>query len=724
MNPPTHRDDVRVEMTRKHPPVLELIDDIQGVSVMLSASRIPDPTRCSTDPFPFPVEVAYELAPLTLWTGDLHPVMVRDDNGSVPAEIKEQESVTLASGRYTIDIMSTELKVYLVVDGPVELRSESDRGRVIDCSAAETVKLGLRSFHKSPAATVTTTEQPRDVMRALSCLGSSLETTTCERSYPTLRGHPPLFERGERFQAPEGIERTEKTGSVRIEVPPTLESIYPIAPLAFYLNAVVRPGEDPRIVADDATYPLDRGSGLGSGAAQLLKRVFTLDCITRTEGLYPVTLGERMELEERLIDAGIEIDFPALYEQSLAERLDGYHSIPFDLLKDLVPRWPLTADVRPVAKWLPYLPFVVQSLGTVRCLPMDCQRQTGSVSPAIQDFCRRMPATVEGDFTRSGCEELRTETDCSRSSDSSELPTDIYTPPETNSVTQVWLAEGYPLQGAKPTLDALKRRFDPLTADEYEVAVVSNDTAMRAESDVTELYGQRERIPFDVTMYEDLSRSELQDVFAEAYDLVHYVGHVDSQGLQCVDGWLDADSLDTVNTRMFVLNGCRSYIQGRALVDAGASGGMCTLTNVPNESATRIGRTVARLLNVGFSLGGALELVNENSLVGQQYMVVGDPSVAVIARPEDSPQLTEITPMADEDSSIVNIRSYASSQTLLGALYLSSIVDTNTYYFSSSNILDFTVSKSTAMRFFREIRFPVLIDGTLVWGDSSPDQFV
>ncbi len=723
MSLPTYRDDVRVDVSRKHPPVLELIDDIQGVSATLSAGRAPDPTRCSTDAFPFPVGVAYELPPLILWTGDLHPVVVRDSSGSISAEIKGREPTTLTSDRYTIDIMSMEMKVYLVVDGPVEIRSESDRGRVIDCSAAETVRVGIRSFHKSPAATVTTTDRPRDVMRALSCLGSALKTTSCERSFPTLRGHPPLFERGERFHAPAGIERTEETASVRIEVPPTLESIYPVAPLAYYLNAVIRPGDDPRIVADGATVPLDRGDGPESGAAQLLKRVFTLDCITRTEGLYPFTLGERTELEERLADAGIEIDFAALYEQTLAERMEGYVSIPFDLLEDLVPRWPLTADVRPVAKQLPFVPFVVQSLGTMRCLPTSCQRQTGSVSPVIADFCRQATERMEGGITRSGRERSMGEAWSRSSDDSSGLPSDIYTPPETDSVTQLWLAEGYPLQGAKPTIDALKRRFDALTADGYEVAVVSNDTEMRAESDVTELYGQREQIPFDTTMYEDLSRSELRDVFAEAYDLVHYVGHVDSQGIQCVDGWLDANNLDTVSPRTFVLNGCRSYIQGRALVDAGANGGLCTLTNVPNESATRIGRTVARLLDVGFSLGGALELVNENSLVGQQYMIVGDPSITVVARPQDSPWLTDITRATDEDSLIVDIRSYASSQSLLGSLYLSSIVDTDTYYLGSSNIMNFTVSKSTTSRFFQENRFPVRIDGSLVWGDSCPDRF-
>lgn len=715
MNLSTFCDDIRVDVSRS-PPALELIDDIQGVSITLSMSRVPDPTQCSTDTFLFPVEVAYELAPLTLWTGKLHPVAVRDSDGSVVSEIKGQESAILSSGQYTIDIMSIEMKVYLVVDGSVEIRTESDRGRVIDCSAAETVQLGLRSFHESPAATVTTTDRPSDVMRAVSCLGSALKTTSCERSFPTLRGHPPLFERGERFQAPAALERTEETASVRIEVPSTLESIYPIAPLAYYLNAVVRPGGSPRICITDSAYSLDQGDGVEAGAAQLLKHVFTLDCITRTEGFYPFTLGERVELEERLVDAGIEIDFAALYEQTLVERLEDYVSIPFDLLEDLVPRWPLTADIRPLEKHLPYLPFVVQSLGTVRCLPMSCQRQTGSVSPVIEDFCRQATERVDRRFTREEDESVPGERRL-RSSDDAGSPTDIYTPPETDSVTRLWIADGYPLQGAKPTIDALKRRFDTFSDDRYEVAVVTNDTEMRAESDVTELYGQREQIEFDVTMYEDLSRSELREVFAKNYDLVHYVGHVDAEGLQCTDGWLDAHTLETVNTRMFVLNGCRSYFQGRAVVDAGANGGMCTLTNVANTAATRIGRIVARLLNAGFTLGGALELVNENSLAGQQYMIVGDPSTAVVWNPQDAPRLADLTPTSNEDTFIADLQTYAANQSLIGSLYLPSIVDSDMYYIGSSNITKFSVSKKTVIEFMKENRFPVRINGSLEWSD-------
>lgn len=706
------------------PPAFELIDDVQGVSVQLLTNQIIHPTQCSPAQFLFPVDVAYELSPCVLRTHLLNPVIVRDVDGNVCAEITNQTSRSLPLGEYTVDLCSLGMKVYLDVEGELQISYDGDK-RMIDCSGATSVRLGVRSFHDAPSATVTTSDQPRDIMRAISCLGSSLKTTTCERSFPTLRGHPPLFERGECFHAPSNLERTEETASVRIEVPPTLDSIYPVAPLAYYLNAVVRPGDEPQIVTDETTVVLDRGNGVEQGVAQLLKHVFTLDCITRTEGLYPITLSERATLEDRLMNAGIEIDFTTLYDRSLAEQLQRYVSIPFDLVADLVPRWPLTADVHPVQKYLPHLPFVVASLGTVRCLPLNSTRSPPSNSPSIQAFCRSATATdcdSTGTLMRAGSS-IRSPDDAVESHHSP----DVHTPPKTDSIAQLWLADGYPMQGAKPTVDAFKRRLDAVPGDSIDVAVISNDTAMEAESDVADLYSQRGRVAFDVTMYEELSTQGLATVFAEEYDFVHYVGHVDSRGLQCADGWLDAHTLDTVNARAFILNGCRSYEQGTALVETGAIGGLCTLSNVGNTPATRIGRTVARLLNAGFSLAGALELISEDFVTGQQYVIVGDPTLSIVKSHGDTPTLAEITPTAGDDTFVVDLHGYLSDQTPLGMPLIPSVSNNERYYLNSGHLATFNVSRTALTEYLSQEQFPVRIDGTVRWSnaislDSMADQ--
>lgn len=724
MGTPSLTTAVRVEpQPTAHPPALDLVDDIEGVRVRFATNQVAHPKRCSTAPFLFPVDVAYELSPLILWTNQRNSVIVRDTDGDVRADITYHETVDLPPGQYTVDICSLGVKIYLRIHGEIRILPDEERGRMIDCSNAETVQLGLRSFHESPTATVTTTDRPRDVMRAVSCLGSALKTTSCERSFPTLRGHPPLIERGDHFHAPSGLERTAETASVRIEVPPTLEAIYPVAPLAYYLNAVVQPGERPRLVGAGTTHPLDRGDGIEDGVAQLLKHVFTLDCITRTEGLYPIALGERTTLEKRLAETPIEIDFAALYDSSLAERIQRYLSIPFDLVEDLVPRWPLTADVRPVANHLPYLPFVVASLGTIRCLPTSCSWSPPTDPPEIEAFYRTSDSrTTRDDGTRSeAAVPLMRSGSPPRSSDDSvdrALSSDIHSPPDAGSIAQLWLADGYPMQGAKPTLAAYQHRFDALTAETYEVAVISNDTAMGAESDVAELYGRQEQMGFEVTIHEQLSREALREVFAEAYDLVHYVGHVDADGLQCTDGWLDAHTLETVKTRMFVLNGCRSYEQGNALVNGGAISGLCTVTNVGNTPATRIGRTVARLLNGGFSLSGVLDIISAESLTGQQYMIVGDPSMAIVQRHNDTSVLAEITPTSDDERYTVETYGYPSIRSPIGMLYAPVIGDKETYFLNSGHMSTVTATRTEVVEYLQHDRFPVRIDGSVTWSDA------
>lgn len=711
-------DAVRIEPhPETQPPTLDLIDDIQGVRVQLQASHDSRLTRCSTDPFSFPVDVAYDLSPLVLRTHNLSPVIIRNADGNVCAEITKHDPVTLSHGRYTVDICSLGMKVYLAVHGELTISSDGEQTRVIDCSTAESVQIGLRSFHESPTATVTTTDQPRDIMRALSCLGSALKTTSCERSFPTLRGHPPLLERGEAFDAPSGLERTEATASVRIEVPPELESIYPVAPLAYYLNATVVPGKSACLVTPDTTYPLDQGDGVEHGVAQLLKHAFTLDCITRTEGFYPIMLGEREAFEERLADTDIDIDFAALYEQPLAKQLQQYVSVPFDLVEDFVPRWPLTADVRPISDYLPYIPFVVAQLGTFRCLPTNHAQSVPTESPSIEAFCRSQTVASD-DFVRSSNAASVTRSGHSEDNTDMNISTDVHTAPDSDSIAQLWLADGYPVQGAKPTLSAFNRHLDAVPSDSIDVAIVSNDTAMRAESDVAELYDRRESLPFEVTVHEGLTKQSLTEVFTGGHDLVHYVGHVDSRGLQCADGWLDTHTLSSVDARAFMLNGCQSYEQGVALTEAGAIGGLCTISNVGNTPATRIGRTVACLLNAGFSLASALELISEEFVTGQQYMIVGDPTLSIVQSKGDTPTLVEITRASDGDTFDVDLYGYLSQQALVGMSLVPILGDSETYYLNSGHLTTLNASHTELAEYLQQRQYPMRIDGSIYWNDA------
>ena len=236
-------------------------------------------------------------------------------------ETSDERDRTLDSDAYLVELSTTPMKLYFLVDGRLTIEHRDDTVR-FSFDRETTVLVGARSFHDRPAGTITVTDDVRDAMRAVSRFGSALKTLSPERSFPTLRGHPPLVERGEEFAAPNGLEPAET--DVELVVPPDREHVYPIVSLAYYLGATVVPGHDPRLVAGSFERSLDGPDGYVETVNRILRQTFFLDCLTRTEGYYKVELHER-EAVEPLVD----LDFADLYETPLPERLAVYLSVPF-----------------------------------------------------------------------------------------------------------------------------------------------------------------------------------------------------------------------------------------------------------------------------------------------------------------------------------------------------------------------------------------------------------
>ncbi|MFC6837624.1 hypothetical protein [Halomarina ordinaria] len=694
---------------------VEIADDIQGVTTVLRTPSPVTPRPTTTDGFAFPVDTAVRLDTTEVRIPQYVNVIVRDDRGRTVAEGTNRNEARVPPGRYIVEVVSLAVKTYLAVEGSVETTID-DVGRRIAVGDTDHVRLGVRSRHEYPAATVTTTEDPHDVMRALSCLGSSLKTTSPERAWPTLRGHPPLVELGERFQAPEGFERRD--GDVVIEVPPELRYVYPVASLAHYLDASVRPGATPRLLVGEREYPLvapatpDDQRTFERTVHRTLAQVFTLDCITRTEGLYPVQCHERAVVADRL-----DLDFAALYDQPLATRLDAYLDVPYAAVEPAVPTWKQTVDVAPAPENVAYLPFAAADLAEIRC-PSPRTAAVKPRSPAIDAFCRSgvdgpLPGAEETDGEDDGAEAVRAH--LAIGDDEDEQPIIQLDP--TDSIEQTWVGEGIPVGASKPTLEACKRRLDAQPSGAIEVAVVSNSPEMRAETDVKDLYGLREFVAFDVEMYEDLTREELRAILAEERDFVHYVGHVDERGMQCSDGWLDAATLDTVGTRAFVLNACRSYAQGMHLVHAGAIAGVVTLVNVGNDPATRVGRTLARLLNSGFSLASTLDILGTDTITGRQYTVVGDGQVVLAEGKGGTPIYTELKRQGGEEY-VFSVYGYPTTRSGLGSLYMANVEQNNEFYLNSGHVGDFVLSRDKVEEILGKEHFPVYTNGAIYWSDE------
>jgi hypothetical protein len=647
----------------------------------------------------YPVDESVQTRADELTLPGVVSTYVRDSEGGMMAELQDYDFQTFENGSYIIEL-GAPIKLYLRFSEAFSVGSTGDRMR-FSFENPTTVQIGGRSYHDQPSTTITTTTEPESIADAISALSSSLKTTSCERSWPSLRGHPPLIEIGDELVIPDEI-RPPDTG-VTIEVPPEPEAVFPVSPLAYYLGATVEIADHPRLIAGDTVLPLPHREGLERRTQRLLKQFLTLDAITRTEGLYDVDLHERRRLESRL---GGSIDFEELYEAPLPEQIQAYLDVPWELLSDLVPTWRLTVDVEPDFEFANFLPYVFNHLGIVRTNSgvetHDVDTELTSASDLIRSLAnpgaglRRQDAEVE--------------------------PLEPVQLPPTDALEHAWVGTG-PAFGANELLIEGSQHLSNWEAsDEIAITVVCTDEQMQAEGEATSLYGDREEVPFDVR-YEFLpSREELASILEESIDFLHYIGHVEDGNLVCSDGHLDVTTVDEVNVGAFLMNGCRSYEPAIDLVRAGSVAGIATLTQVSNAEAIKVGILAAEFLNAGFSLRAALKIIQEHQIVGKRYVVVGDGSVSITQPKSATPLKCSIDEIGDDRFELL-ISSYPASDLGIGSLLRPHISQVNHHYLNGGDIDTFHVSSDELSQFLQLERFPTLYRDTLRWSTSIVGQF-
>jgi hypothetical protein len=687
---------------------IQVVDPIQETQFSLLTPDEPDIEDCDPDSFYFPADAGATVRTTAVETPYFVPLWIRDEAGNTVAEVNDRESVSVPSGRYNVELATTQVKLQFAIEGGIEVTSMEDTVRIA-LTEADRIHVGARSVHEQPAATVTTTEQPEDLMRALSTLGSALKTTSCERSFPSLRGHPPLVEVGDELSIPDSISAPDT--AIGIEVPPIEEYIYPVVPLAYYTGARIESGPSPRIAAEDWSYPLDGDGGFEAEVERVLKHVFLMDCVTRTEGYYEVDLHERSAVESL-----VDLNFADVYDQPLSEQLRTYLDVPFDAVADVVPKWKLTADVRPTASNVSALPFLANELAVVRCPHSRETRDEAleELTDQVESFFRNNPDALR--------RSTRTQTR-SESSPSTTSP-DIFRPDPADSIEQAYVGEGLPVGASKMTLDAYYRRleFEPTTDPQIQVAVVCNDQEMTDENVVSEIYGTRDWIEFGIEAHEQLTAMEMRELLRSDIDFLHYIGHVDDEGIRCADGYLDTRHLSEVNVSAFLLNACDSYEQGRGLVDSGAMAGIATVTDIVNEAATSVGRTAAKLLNQGFSLAATVSIIKEYEQIGHHYLVVGDASASIVENRSGTPNkvVAEETELGSYE---LDLHGYPTLSTPMGSMFIPQIDGIQSFCLNSGLMGSYVLNRSTTIEFFHKQDVPVEIDGSLQWSmDVTEDS--
>jgi len=675
---------------------LRVRDTSEGEQFPLYTDRAVDPTPASTEGFTMPVDAAVAVEARELRMPTFADVIFWRDGEAVHRTESGETSERLPRGTYEVDFSPPDAKLYVrVEDAEPTARLDSDRS-VLVIEAATRMVVGIRSHHETPAGTVTTTDDPRDLMQAVSTFGSALKTHSPDRSWPTLRGHPPAIERGDTLNIPPEVE-TPDTG-VRIEVPPEYGAVYTVAPLAYYLGATIEPGTRPRIVAAGRSRDLCVDA-LAESVRSVLEHVFTLDCAVRTAGVFPFQTTVVSELEAR-----VDLNYERLFELSLDERTAEYLDVSRSATEGLLD-WHYTADVAADPAYAPALPHLLDNLALVRSPPRRDSEVDLTPSPnALQ--------STDGALARSASATTLTQR-------SLVVPADAETPGHS------WVAPGNAVRASNPTVGSFRRDLSASADDgALDVHVVFNDARLQ-QGDVS-LFDSHPYRETDVRVSHDLSSAELREALYEDVDYFHFVGHVTDSGMMCPDGALDTRTLARTGVKAFFLNGCRSYEQGRALLTAGAAGGFVTVDDVADDDARSVGEMAAALLGVGFPLYGILDALELAGTPADRYTILGDGQSHIRQSHSNISVLHVFDTDAVQATSgawPVSIHHYPHAKSGIGGMSAYSHTDTPSAIYDAS-VRETTLPQSALEAFFADSGIPVLIDGEVhLTDDLSVEQF-
>lgn len=690
--------------TRQEGDGLELVDSVEGVHYELylpsDAEPMGDPPT-STIPVPVDDVARVETTRVTIpkrveiivRTTEMDSVGVVDPDAPGPPP-----HLDCVDDPVLLEVLSVPLKLYLLVPARFNVRATDD-GLAVAFPEDVAVDVAIRSFHDSAAGTVTAGPSIESEMRALSQLGSALQTTSPERSWPTLRGHPPLVNAGDAEDIPDHISRPDV--DVHLTLPRDRRYLYPAVSLAYYLGASIEPSTGPPQLAA-AGRVVDLADDYEDRVNRLLRRTVFLDTIARREGLYPFELARHRRALDALDD---DVDWQEIYDLPLGERVATYLDDRWDVLeeRDVLPTWHVTTDVSPTRGALGTLPFVARDLSLCRVAELPTAEPPTPAPNAIADFVRASRKDDEG-----GAEHSLASLDVARA-------------PAPSTPEYQWI-------GPEPVWDAtlldqaaLEQRLDhsPAEGDGYvtSITLVCNDPSMTDEL-VEQVYGIRDLVRYDISAHYQLSRAELEDVLQTPSDLLHYVGHVDDRGMQCSDGWLDVHSMDAVAVDAFVLNACQSYHQGKALLAAGAIAGVVTLDHIANELATRIGRQLARLLDSGLRFRSALAIIREHLPASYRYIVLGAGGYQMVESESGCPISATVERQPDRDGFELSLTYYPSDSYDVGSIGLPVLETADDHYMTIGTPGQWSVDADALRAFCEREMFPVTFEGELVWSDD------
>ncbi|MCO8245023.1 hypothetical protein [Haladaptatus sp. AB643] len=621
----------------------------------------------------------------------------------------DTKPLELPDGEYLANIHGN-VKTYLRFSGSASIRKTDDfESLIVDFHEWIPITFGFRSHHNVPLDTITIPPTTEGLATAISYASSSQKATGPDRSYPTLRGHPPQFEVGNELHIPDPVRAEKKDVGIELRVPDDFRTLFVTAPLAYYLQAdvVVEERDAPVLSAPEVnfTYVFSPLPSYQHEVADMLRRLFFLDCLVRNEGPYCWELAELDLLDE------IDIDAKATYEATPAEQLVTYDLVDFDHIDDGLPDWHLAMYVEPSLENVSSLPYLLANLSLIYLPESSNLQKNELLDVSLGDFYRGNPQ-AEPSKPRA------VSADSPYRTTNSVTSVDRVMPELHRGRVHGWLADGVPIDVFKVEPSAYENRFKYLEESEgdIDVTLILNDETMEDEhEDVADIYLDRsENLPIDVTVREHLTCTELAEVLETPSDFVHYIGHCEKSGLRCTNGTLPVSSITESNVQTFFLNACGSYYEGMELIRKGSVAGAVTFNKVLNKQAGKVGVSFARLLINGFSIQRALQIARRRIMMNKDYAVVGDGTHQLTQCGTVFPTIGRLTKVNGCKFKL----SYSSiAERMHGGYYQPFLKEDNKMYLNGHDAV-FTLDQAELKSFLTRAKIPIVYDGELYWSSK------
>ena len=125
---------------------------------------------------------------------------------------------------------------------------------------------------------------------------------------------------------------------------------------------------------------------------------------------------------------------------------------------------------------------------------------------------------------------------------------------------------------------------------------------------------------------------------------------------------------------------------------------------------------LARLLNHGFPLTGALDVASDVIAIGDQYTVVGDGTLTLARTQGSAPNSPAVVEL--DDTYEVEYNLYPTNRVGTGGLVNPYIGEESEHYLFSSQIGAFEIGEEELADFLSTETRPVRLDGEIRWSDE------